>query len=110
MEKKIARAEWVREGRVPLQTLQAKINYCSYTVRAIYGGLRYKNLDICRRGIINPYLTCLYILFIDRTKNDKFFHSFFWPEVFFFFSISHYKIVWGVCVFFFFNRKDTFIP
>ncbi|PNT51296.1 hypothetical protein POPTR_002G235600v4 [Populus trichocarpa] len=34
--KKIARAEWVREGRVPLQTLRAKINYCSYTVRTIY--------------------------------------------------------------------------
>jgi small subunit ribosomal protein S3 len=34
--KKIARVEWVREGRVPLQTLRAKINYCSYTVRTIY--------------------------------------------------------------------------
>jgi small subunit ribosomal protein S3 len=33
----IARAEWDREGRVPLQTLRAKINYYSYTVRTIYG-------------------------------------------------------------------------
>jgi small subunit ribosomal protein S3 len=40
--KEIARTEWVREGRVPLQTLQAKINYCSYTVRAIYGVLGIK--------------------------------------------------------------------
>nr|YP_009154448.1 ribosomal protein S3 [Populus tremula]YP_009182687.1 ribosomal protein S3 [Populus tremula x Populus alba]YP_009307703.1 ribosomal protein S3 [Populus qiongdaoensis]YP_009331982.1 ribosomal protein S3 [Populus adenopoda]YP_009335989.1 ribosomal protein S3 [Populus davidiana]YP_009346724.1 ribosomal protein S3 [Populus rotundifolia]YP_009434061.1 ribosomal protein S3 [Populus lasiocarpa]YP_009474417.1 ribosomal protein S3 [Populus nigra]YP_009474576.1 ribosomal protein S3 [Populus simonii len=40
--KEIARAEWVREGRVPLQTLRAKINYCSYTVRTIYGVLGIK--------------------------------------------------------------------
>jgi small subunit ribosomal protein S3 len=75
----IARAEWVREGRVPLQTLRAKINYYSYTIRTIYGvwGLRYKNLDICRRGIVNPYLTFLYILFIDRTKNTNSFILFF---------------------------------
>ena len=52
----IARAEWDREGRVPLQTLRAKINYYSYTIRNYLWGLRYKNLDICRRGIVNPYL------------------------------------------------------
>ena len=40
--KEIARAEWVREGRVPLQTLRAKINYCYYTVRTIYGVLGIK--------------------------------------------------------------------
>ncbi|KAL9362668.1 hypothetical protein Peur_045453 [Populus x canadensis] len=40
--KEIARAEWVREGRVPLQTLRAKINYYSYTVRTIYGVLGIK--------------------------------------------------------------------
>ena len=26
----IARSEWVREGRVPLQTLRADIDYCHY--------------------------------------------------------------------------------
>nr|YP_009772290.1 ribosomal protein S3 [Abrus precatorius]QIT03158.1 ribosomal protein S3 [Abrus precatorius]QJW34032.1 ribosomal protein S3 [Abrus pulchellus subsp. cantoniensis] len=35
--KEIARIEWIREGRVPLQTIRAKIDYCSYTVRTIYG-------------------------------------------------------------------------
>nr|YP_009687057.1 ribosomal protein S3 [Klainedoxa gabonensis]QDW75803.1 ribosomal protein S3 [Klainedoxa gabonensis] len=40
--KEIARAEWIREGRVPLQTIQAKIDYCSYTVITIYGVLGIK--------------------------------------------------------------------
>nr|YP_009576889.1 ribosomal protein S3 [Callianthemum taipaicum]QBK48794.1 ribosomal protein S3 [Callianthemum taipaicum] len=40
--KEIARVEWLREGRVPLQTIRAKINYCSYTVRTIYGALGIK--------------------------------------------------------------------
>nr|YP_010920766.1 ribosomal protein S3 [Philotheca tomentella]WAJ53837.1 ribosomal protein S3 [Philotheca tomentella] len=40
--KEIARAEWMREGRVPLQTIGAKIDYCSYTVRTIYGILGIK--------------------------------------------------------------------
>nr|YP_009269477.1 ribosomal protein S3 [Zanthoxylum schinifolium]AMR00512.1 ribosomal protein S3 [Zanthoxylum schinifolium] len=40
--KEIARAEWIREGRVPLQTIAAKIDYCSYTVRTIYGVLGIK--------------------------------------------------------------------
>ncbi|KAF4396257.1 hypothetical protein F8388_019803 [Cannabis sativa] len=35
--KEIARVEWIREGRVPLQTIRAKIDYCSYTVGTIYG-------------------------------------------------------------------------
>ncbi|KAG9438612.1 hypothetical protein H6P81_021435 [Aristolochia fimbriata] len=35
--KEIARVEWVREGRVPLQTIRAKIDHCSYPVRTIYG-------------------------------------------------------------------------
>ncbi|KAI3954494.1 hypothetical protein MKW92_053479 [Papaver armeniacum] len=38
----IARVEWIREGRVPLQTIRAKIDYCSYTVRTIYGVLGIK--------------------------------------------------------------------
>nr|ATL61633.1 ribosomal protein S3 [Argostemma yappii] len=40
--KEIARVEWIREGRVPLQTIQAQIDYCSYTVRTIYGILGIK--------------------------------------------------------------------
>ena len=40
--KEIARAEWIREGRVPLQTIRAKIDYCCYTVRTIYGVLGIK--------------------------------------------------------------------
>ncbi|PHU10127.1 50S ribosomal protein L22, chloroplastic [Capsicum chinense] len=41
-EKEIARVEWIREGRVPLQTIRAKIEYCSYIVRTIYGVLGIK--------------------------------------------------------------------
>nr|YP_009166724.1 ribosomal protein S3 [Tanaecium tetragonolobum]ALB78292.1 ribosomal protein S3 [Tanaecium tetragonolobum] len=33
----MARVEWIRKGRVPLQTVRAKIDYCSYTIRTIYG-------------------------------------------------------------------------
>nr|CUR06566.1 rps3 [Acacia scirpifolia] len=33
---------WIRKGRVPLQTIRAKIDYCSYTVRTIYGVLGIK--------------------------------------------------------------------
>nr|ARD04268.1 ribosomal protein S3 [Kageneckia crataegifolia]QGM81957.1 ribosomal protein S3 [Vauquelinia corymbosa subsp. heterodon]UNH86963.1 ribosomal protein S3 [Kageneckia oblonga] len=40
--KEIARVEWIREGRVPLQTIRAKIYYCSYAVRTIYGVLGIK--------------------------------------------------------------------
>nr|YP_010514181.1 ribosomal protein S3 [Strongylodon macrobotrys]UXL85834.1 ribosomal protein S3 [Strongylodon macrobotrys] len=40
--KEIARVEWIREGRVPLQTIQAKIDYCCYKVRTIYGVLGLK--------------------------------------------------------------------
>nr|WRY69692.1 ribosomal protein S3 [Phyllanthus fluitans] len=40
--KEIARAEWIREGRVPLQTIRAKIDYCCYTVRTIFGVLGIK--------------------------------------------------------------------
>nr|YP_010849908.1 ribosomal protein S3 [Lobelia montana]ASA37161.1 ribosomal protein S3 [Lobelia montana]WGH11189.1 ribosomal protein S3 [Lobelia montana] len=40
--KEIARVEWIREGRVPLQTIQAKIDYCSYPVRTISGILGIK--------------------------------------------------------------------
>lgn len=40
--KEIARVEWIREGRVPLQTIRAKIDYCSHTIRTIYGVLGIK--------------------------------------------------------------------
>jgi small subunit ribosomal protein S3 len=40
--KEIARVEWIREGGVPLQTIRAKIDYCSYIVRTIYGVLGIK--------------------------------------------------------------------
>jgi small subunit ribosomal protein S3 len=38
----IARSEWVREGRVPLQTLRAKIDYCHHEANTIYGILGIK--------------------------------------------------------------------
>lgn len=38
----IARSEWVREGRVPLQTLRADIDYSSKTAKTIYGLLGIK--------------------------------------------------------------------
>nr|CUR02567.1 rps3 [Acacia exocarpoides] len=40
--KERASVYWIREGRVPLQTIRAKIDYCSYTVRTIYGVLGIK--------------------------------------------------------------------
>nr|CUR06113.1 rps3 [Acacia restiacea]CUR06203.1 rps3 [Acacia restiacea]CUR06657.1 rps3 [Acacia scleroclada] len=41
-KKERAGVYWIREGRVPLQTIRAKIDYCSYTVRTIYGVLGIK--------------------------------------------------------------------
>nr|YP_010945562.1 ribosomal protein S3 [Porella gracillima]WGG27120.1 ribosomal protein S3 [Porella gracillima] len=38
----IARVEWAREGRVPLQTIRAQINYCYYAAQTIYGVLGIK--------------------------------------------------------------------
>jgi len=38
----IARSEWVRDGRVPLQTLRADIDYSSQTASTIYGILGIK--------------------------------------------------------------------
>nr|AYC21348.1 30S ribosomal protein S3 [Aphyllon uniflorum var. occidentale] len=40
--KEIARVEWIREGRVPLQTIIAKIDYCSYKIKTICGILGIK--------------------------------------------------------------------
>nr|YP_010700335.1 ribosomal protein S3 [Flexiglena variabilis]WCH63477.1 ribosomal protein S3 [Flexiglena variabilis] len=38
----IARTEWIREGQVPLHTLRANIDYCSYKARTIFGILGIK--------------------------------------------------------------------
>ena len=38
----IARSEWIREGRVPLQTLRADIDYCAIEANTIYGVLGVK--------------------------------------------------------------------
>lgn len=38
----IARSEWIREGRIPLQTLQADIYYCYRAARTIFGVLGIK--------------------------------------------------------------------
>ncbi len=38
----IACVEWAREGRVPLQTLRARIGYCYYPAQTIYGVLGIK--------------------------------------------------------------------
>lgn len=40
--KEIARVEWIREGKVPLQSIRAKINYGSYPIRTLYGLLGIK--------------------------------------------------------------------
>lgn len=38
----MARSEWIREGRVPLQTLRADIDYCTKEANTIYGVLGVK--------------------------------------------------------------------
>ncbi|KAL2937011.1 30S ribosomal protein S3 chloroplastic [Bienertia sinuspersici] len=40
--KEIICIKWTREGRVPLQTIRAKIYYFAYTVRTVYSVLRVK--------------------------------------------------------------------
>nr|YP_009403445.1 ribosomal protein S3 [Downingia cuspidata]ASA34637.1 ribosomal protein S3 [Downingia cuspidata] len=40
--REIARVEWLREGRIPLQTIQAKIDYCSYPIQTFSGILGIK--------------------------------------------------------------------
>ena len=37
-----ARAEWAREGRVPLQTIRADISYATHRANTIYGVLGIK--------------------------------------------------------------------
>jgi small subunit ribosomal protein S3 len=43
-EKEIAWVEWDKGGRVPLQTIWARIDYCYYPVQTIYGVSRIKIL------------------------------------------------------------------
>jgi small subunit ribosomal protein S3 len=38
----MARSEWIREGRVPLQTLRADIDYATKEAHTIYGILGVK--------------------------------------------------------------------
>ena len=38
----MARSEWIREGRVPLQTLRADIDYAEKRAETIYGTLGIK--------------------------------------------------------------------
>nr|YP_010471690.1 ribosomal protein S3 [Gastrodia menghaiensis]UVG41048.1 ribosomal protein S3 [Gastrodia menghaiensis] len=40
--KEIARVEWIREGKVPLQRIDAKIDYCSHTIITNHGLLGIK--------------------------------------------------------------------
>nr|QEG98409.1 ribosomal protein S3 [Burmannia itoana] len=40
--KEIARVEWIRKGKVPLQTIRLKIDYCSHAIQTIYGILGIK--------------------------------------------------------------------
>lgn len=43
----IARIEWAREGRVPLHTIRAHIDYCHYAAQTIYGVLGIK-IWVCK--------------------------------------------------------------
>lgn len=43
----IARVEWARQGRVPLQALRAQIDYCHYSAHTVYGVLGIK-VWVCR--------------------------------------------------------------
>ena len=44
----IARSEWVRQGRVPLHTIQADLSYISQRAQTIYGTLGIK-IWVCKR-------------------------------------------------------------
>nr|YP_009550595.1 ribosomal protein S3 [Eustigmatophyceae sp. Chic 10/23 P-6w]QAA11532.1 ribosomal protein S3 [Eustigmatophyceae sp. Chic 10/23 P-6w] len=44
----IARSEWVRQGRVPLHTIQADVGYISQRAQTIYGTLGVK-IWVCKR-------------------------------------------------------------
>ena len=50
----IARREWYREGRVPLQTLRADVAYGIAEARTTYGAIGIKCLDLPRRNLDPP--------------------------------------------------------
>lgn len=50
----IARSEWIREGRVPLQTLRADIDYSQKTAQTIYGVLGIKVWIFNKEQIYQP--------------------------------------------------------
>lgn len=45
----IARTEWYREGRVPLHTLRADIDYNTSEAHTTYGVIGVKSVDLQRR-------------------------------------------------------------
>ena len=51
----MARSEWVREGRVPLQTLRADIDYSTRQAQTIYGILGVK-VWLFKNEILNSYI------------------------------------------------------
>nr|AIN75520.1 ribosomal protein S3 [Campanula americana] len=63
----IARVEWLRDGRVPLQTIQAKIDYCCYPIRTIYGVLGIK-IWIFIEENNKPFSS---LLFGEKLKKEK---------------------------------------
>nr|YP_009403517.1 ribosomal protein S3 [Downingia elegans]ASA34709.1 ribosomal protein S3 [Downingia elegans] len=69
--KDIARVEWFREGRVPLQTIQAKIDYCSYPIRTLSGILGLKIWIF-----IDPQENGPFVLVGNELKNKKAISSF----------------------------------
>jgi small subunit ribosomal protein S3 len=46
----IARTEWYREGRVPLHTLRADIDYGTAEAKTAYGIMRHQGLDLQGRN------------------------------------------------------------
>ncbi|HEX9613966.1 MAG TPA: 30S ribosomal protein S3, partial [Bacteroidota bacterium] len=49
----IARTEQYKEGRIPLQTIRADIDYATATARTIYGAIGVK-VWICKGEILGP--------------------------------------------------------
>ena len=62
----IARSEWIREGRVPLQTLRANIDYSAKTAQTSYGTLGVKVWLFL--GENSPQVTNLKIIPTDNTE------------------------------------------
>ena len=54
----IARTEWYREGRVPLHTLKANIDYGTSEAHTTYGVIGIKGVGL-QRAICWPMASCL---------------------------------------------------